>query len=72
MLLSKTEKKKVFTLIDRSLLSDKNISAKVFEKLNKYKDLEMEIEKMWHSKNFPFVAGNPKAFFVNSCLLFEK
>lgn len=37
--------KKVCTLIDMSVPSDKNISVKVIEKLSKYKDPEMEIEK---------------------------
>ena len=37
-------------LIDMSVPIDKNVSAKVFEKLSKYKDLEIEIEKMWHLK----------------------
>ena len=29
-----------------SVPTGKNVSAKVFEKLSKYKDLEIEIEKM--------------------------
>ena len=31
-----------------SVPSDKNVSCKTFEKLSKYKDLEIEIGKMWH------------------------
>ena len=34
-------------IIDMSILSDRNISAKVFEKLSKYKHLEIEVKKMW-------------------------
>ena len=30
--------------------SDSNISAKKFEKLSKYKDLDIEIAKMWKMK----------------------
>ena len=30
--------------------SDSNISAKEFEKLSKYKDLDIEIAKMWKMK----------------------
>ena len=37
-------------LIEMSVLSDSNISAKEFEKLSKYKDLEIEIAKMWKMK----------------------
>ena len=33
-----------------SVLSDSNISAKEFEKLSKYKDLKIEISKMWKMK----------------------
>ena len=34
-------------LIDISVPSDTNISLKIFEKLSKYKDLEIEVTKMW-------------------------
>ena len=33
-----------------SVPSDNNVAAKVSEKLSKYKDLEIEVEKMWHLK----------------------
>ena len=33
-----------------SVPSDSNISAKEFEKRSKYKDLEIEIAKMWKMK----------------------
>ena len=46
-------------LIDMSVPTDKNVSANVFEKLSKYKDLEIEIEKMWQLKTttIPVVVG---------------
>ena len=42
-----------------SVPSDKNVSSKTFEKLSKYKDLEIEIEKMWHfrARTIPVVIG---------------
>ena len=45
--------------IDMSIPSDRNVSAKVFEKLSKYKDLEIEVEKMWHlkTKSLPVVGA---------------
>ena len=43
-----------------SVPSDSNISAKEFEKLSKYKDLETEIAKMWKMiiKTIPFIVGS--------------
>ena len=42
-----------------SVPSDSNISAKEFEKLSKYKDLEIEIAKMrkMKTKTIPFIVG---------------
>ena len=40
-----------------SVPSDENVAAKEFEKLMKYKDLEAEIEKMWHLKTRSFLAA---------------
>ena len=37
-------------LIDVSVSSDTNVSLKIFEKLSKYKDLEIDITKLWHLK----------------------
>jgi len=46
-------------LIDVSIPTDKNTSVKVVEKLSKYKDLEIEIERMWGMKTttVPVVIG---------------
>ena len=39
--------------------SDASVSLKVFEKSSKYKDLEIEVTKMWHLKTatLPVVIG---------------
>ena len=34
-------------MIDMSIPSDRNVSIKEVEKLSKYKDLEIEVSKMW-------------------------
>lgn len=46
-------------LIDMSVPSDDNTSVKLMEKLSKYKDLEIEISKMWHMKTetLPVIIG---------------
>ena len=38
---------------------DKNVSVAEFEKLSKYKELEIEVEKLWHMKTvtIPAVIG---------------
>ena len=46
----KNHKDKTCFLIDMSVPSDTNLSLKIFEKLSKYKDLEIEVTKMWHFK----------------------
>ena len=33
-----------------SVTSDTNVSLKIFDKLSKYKDLEVEVTKMWQLK----------------------
>ena len=42
-----------------SVPSDRNISAKEFEKFSKYKDLEIEIAKIWRmkTKTIPVIVG---------------
>ena len=46
----KGKQNKTCQLIDMNVPSDSNISAKEFEKLSKYEDLEIEIAKMWKMK----------------------
>ena len=52
-------KKKTFLLIDMTVPSDRNLSLNEYEKISKYKDLEIEIQKMWHLKAIviPVVVG---------------
>ena len=42
-----------------SIPSDKNTRAREFEKLSKYKDLEIETTKMWHLETvtIPVIVG---------------
>ena len=46
-------------VIDMSVPSYNNVSHKIFEKLSKYKDLEIVVTKMWHLKTtiLPVVIG---------------
>ena len=55
----KDMKDKKCLLIDMTVPADRNIAPKEFEKISKYKDLEMEIQKMWHLKTtvIPVVVG---------------
>ena len=46
----KNHNDKINFLIDISVPSDTNVSLKIFEKLSKYTDLEIEVTKMWHVK----------------------
>ena len=46
----KLKQSKTCKLTDMSVPSDSIISAKEFEKLRKYKDLEIQIVKMWKTK----------------------
>ena len=43
-------KSKTCMLIDASVPDDKNIALKEAEKISKYKDLEIEINRMWNVK----------------------
>ena len=55
----KDKQEKSCLLIDMSIPTEKNTSVKVTEKLSKYKDLEIEIERMWGMKatTIPVVIG---------------
>ena len=46
-------------LIDVSVPADRNTSMKVIEKLSKYKDLEIEIARMWgmRTETVPVIVG---------------
>ena len=46
----KHKTKKECILIDMAIPSERNTSVKVIEKLSKYKDLEIEINRMWGTK----------------------
>ena len=52
-------KKKTRLLIDMTVPADRNLSLKEYEKISGYKDLEIEIQKMWHLKAIvmPVVVG---------------
>ena len=55
----KGKSKKLCILIDMAVPSKRNVAAKEAEKLSKYKDLEIEIGKMWNAKTIaiPLVIG---------------
>ena len=55
----KDKKEKKCIIIDMSLPSERNVSIKEVEKLSKYKDLEIEVTKMWEMKTStaPIVVG---------------
>ena len=52
-------KEKTCLLIDMSISTDQNIPAKEFDKLSKYKDLEIEIQRMWklRTSTVPVIVG---------------
>ena len=49
-----------FIMIDVTVSGDKNISGKDFQKLSKYKDLEIEVTKIWKrkTKTIPVATGS--------------
>ena len=55
----KDYKRKTCLLIGMLVPTDNNISVKEYNKISKYKDLEKEIEKMWHFKTttVPLIVG---------------
>ena len=46
----KDKKEKTCIMIDMSIPSERNVPIKEVEKLSKYKDLEIEVTKMWEMK----------------------
>ena len=57
----KNKKDKTCLLIDMTIPLDTNTSVKTTEKLTKYKDLEIKVERMWgaQNNNSPGVYGSP-------------
>ena len=55
----KDKKERTCLLIDMSIPTERNTSLKIIEKLSKYKDLEIEIEKTWGMKTttVPVIIG---------------
>ena len=55
----KNVKEKICLIINMSIPTDQNIPAKEFDKPSKYKDLEIEIERMWKLRTsaVPVIAG---------------
>ena len=55
----KDKKEKICIMIGMSIPSERNVSIKEVEKLSKYKDLELEVTKMWEMKTstVPIVVG---------------
>ena len=49
----------ICTFIEMSVPSERNVSTKEVEKISKYKDLEIEVSKMWNMKTItvPVVIG---------------
>ena len=58
-IVAKDEKQRTCQLIEISVSTERNTSIKTTEKLSKYKDLEIEIEKMWgmNTTTIPVVLG---------------
>ena len=56
----KDHKTRTCYLLDISTPSDRNLAKKETEKLSKYKDLEIEIARMWNmnTKVIPIIIGN--------------
>ena len=55
-------------LIHMTIPSDRNIALEEIEKKSKYKDLELEIQRMWHMKTvvIPVVDGAVKKGMVEN------
>ena len=59
-IIAKDFKEKTCHLIDMSIPADQNIPVKEFDKLSKYKDLDIEIQRMWklRTNTVPIIVGN--------------
>ena len=55
----KNKNEKTTLLLDVSIPNDKNTAVKIFEKISKYKDLEIEITRSWNTstKTIPIIIG---------------
>ena len=53
----KNHEERTCIMMDVAVPSDENISLKEFQKLSKYKDLEIEVTKMWKLKT-NYTSGN--------------
>ena len=58
-IITKNHEERTCIMMDVAVPSDENISLKEFQKFSKYKDLEIEVTKMWKLKIkiFPVVIG---------------
>jgi len=58
-IIAEKKSKKLCIFIDVAVPSERNFAAKEVEKLSKYKDLDIEIGKMWNTKSIviPLVIG---------------
>ena len=52
-------KRKICFPIDMSVPTNNNISVKKYDKISKYKDLKIEVEKIWYLKTYtmPVILG---------------
>ena len=51
----KGKRGKTSKMIDFKITADKNVSVAEFEKLSKYKDLQLVVEKLWHMKTVTII-----------------
>ena len=54
----KNHAERTSTMMDLAVPSDQNISLKEFQKLSKYKDLEIEVSKLCKFKTFSYSSSN--------------
>ena len=68
----KDHKEKTCKLIDFTFSMDINISAKAFEKLSNYKDLQIEVERMRKTSIIPIAVGGLGLVKKGTAKHFEK